>query len=66
MTSQEAITILEEYGFDKFLLNSDMSYKPSDPLSVPKTVKELKNKNFEDKKIEKIAFKNANSFFNLF
>lgn len=66
MTSTEAVTILDEYGFDKFLLNSDMSYKPSDPLSVPKTVKELKNKGFGDKKIEKVAFKNANSFFNLF
>ena len=66
MEVNEAINILNEYGFEKFLLNSDMSYKPSDPLSVPKTVCELKNRGFEDKEIEKIAYKNAINFFNLF
>ena len=29
--AEEAIAILDEYGFDKFLLNSDISNKPSDP-----------------------------------
>lgn len=38
MDKFEAISILDEYGFDRFLLNSDISNKPSDPLSVPKTV----------------------------
>ena len=65
MDKSEAIHILNEYGFDKFLLNSDMSNKPSDPLSVPKTIRELERQNFNTKDINKIAFKNAEKFFNI-
>lgn len=65
MDKFDAIKILDEYGFDKFLLNSDISNKPSDPLSVPKTIRELKKQNFNHRDIEKIAFKNAQKFFNI-
>ena len=65
MEIEEAIAILKEYGFDKFLLNSDISNKPSDPLSVPKTVRSLKKLGFKSKQIDKIAFKNAQNFFNI-
>lgn len=41
MEKEDAIAILDQYGFDKFLLNSDVSNKPSDILSVPKTIREL-------------------------
>ena len=65
MDKFEAIDILNEYSFDKFLLNSDMSNKPSDPLSVPKTIRELTRQGFNQKEIDKIAFKNAEKFFNI-
>ena len=65
MDKTEAISILDEYGFDKFLLNSDISNKPSDPLSVPKTIRELQKKGYEKKEITKISHKNAENFFNL-
>ena len=65
MDKFEAVNILDEYGFDKFLLNSDMSNKPSDPLSVPKTIRELTRQGFNQKEIDKIAFKNAEKFFNI-
>ena len=65
MDKSEAISILNEYGFDKFLLNSDISNKASDPLSVPKTIRELTRQGFDKKEIDKIAFKNAEKFFNL-
>lgn len=61
----EAINILDNYGFDKFLLNSDISNQPSDPLSVPKTIRELTRQGFKKQEIDKIAFKNAEKFFNL-
>lgn len=63
MDKYDAVSILDEYGFDKFLLNSDCSYKPSDPLSVPKTIRELKKQGFNQKDIDKIAFGNARKFF---
>ena len=65
MGKNEAIKILDEYGFDKFLLNSDISNKASDHLSVPKTIRELTKQNFNQKDIEKVAFKNAKKFFNI-
>lgn len=65
MEKEEAIAILDEYGFDGFLLNSDISNKPSDPLSVPKTIRELKRLGYDNSKIDKIAFKNAKEFFNI-
>lgn len=60
-----AIAILDDFGFDRFLLNSDMSNKPSDPLSVPKTIRELKRLGYENGEIEKISHKNAESYFKI-
>lgn len=65
MDTKEAIAILDEYGFDKFLLNSDISNKASDPLSVPKTVRELIRQGYKKDKIEKVATKNAQKFFKI-
>ncbi|MGX8693268.1 MAG: TatD family hydrolase [Methanobrevibacter sp.] len=65
MEKEDAIAILDEYGFDRFLLNSDISNKPSDPLSVPKTVRELERLGYPAKEIDKVSFKNAESFFDL-
>ena len=65
MEKEDAIAILDEYGFDKFLLNSDISNKPSDPLSVPKTIRELHRLGYDKEDIEKIFHKNAQSFFNI-
>ncbi len=65
MDKSEAIAILDKYGFDKFLLNSDISNKPSDPLSVPKTVRELTKLGYKKTEIEKVAFKNAEKFFEI-
>ena len=60
-----AISILDDFGFDKFLLNSDMSNKPSDPLSVPKTIRELKRLSYKNSEIEKISHKNAENYFKI-
>ena len=65
MEKEDAIAILDEYGFDRFLLNSDISNKPSDPLSVAKTVRELERRGFEKEDIDKISHKNAQKFFNI-
>ena len=53
------------HSFDKFLLNSDISNKESDPLSVPKTVRELKKQGYKESEIEKISHKNAQRFFKI-
>jgi predicted metal-dependent TIM-barrel fold hydrolase len=65
MTPQEAVKLLEEYGTDGFALDSDMSSSPSDPLSVPKTVHELKLAGFKNKDIEDVSQGNVSRFYKL-
>ncbi len=65
MEAEDAISILDEYGFERFLLNSDISNKPSDPLSVPKTVRQLERLNYSKEDIEKVSHKNAEKYFKI-
>ena len=65
MTPEEAVTIMDEYGYDKFVLDSDMSSSPSDPLSVPKTVHKLKLAGVDEKNIRKVSRTNAADFFKI-
>jgi hypothetical protein len=65
MTHQEAVNLLKNYGTDKFVLNSDISSSPSDPLSVPKTVHQMRLADFKEKDIAKVSEKNASAFFNI-
>lgn len=65
MNVDEAIDILDKYGFDRFLLNSDISNKPSNPLSVPKTIRTLTKLDYKKSEINKVSYKNATEFFNL-
>ncbi|HII84914.1 MAG TPA: hypothetical protein HA271_08845 [Methanobacterium subterraneum] len=67
MTPNEAVELLEmtfhDYGPERFMLDSDMSSSPSDPLSVPKTVHELKLAGWDYKKIEMLSKDNAANFY---
>ena len=65
MSPNEAIDLLKEYGTEKFILNSDMSSSPSDPLSVPKTVHQMILSDFEKDDIDAVSRKNASEFFNI-
>jgi len=65
MTPEEAISLVSEYGFEKFMLNSDMSSSPSDPLSVPKTVHKMRLAGFEENDIDKVSNENAAIFFGI-
>ncbi|MDR2545545.1 MAG: TatD family hydrolase [Methanobrevibacter sp.] len=65
MTSAEAIAILSNYGFDKFMLNSDSSYSRSDVLSVPKTARLLRIEGYKKNNVEKVSKLNVKNFFDL-
>jgi predicted metal-dependent TIM-barrel fold hydrolase len=65
MTADEAVTMMDEYGYDKFVLDSDMSSSPSDPLSVPKTVHKLKLSDVDPKDIKKVSYSNAAEFYHI-
>jgi len=67
MTPQEAVELLydtfSDYDPGQFMLDSDMSSSPSDPLSVPKTVHQLKLAGWNNRKINMLAHKNAVDFY---
>lgn len=65
MTPQEAILLLDEYGVDRFILDSDISSSPSDPLSVPKTVHEMKMAGFKNSAIDAVSRENVSLFYGL-
>jgi uncharacterized protein len=65
MTPQEALELMEEYGFDKFVLDSDMSSSPSDPLSVPKTVHTMRIVGIKESDIEKVSRSNVSQFYGI-
>lgn len=65
MTPDEAVSLILEYGFEKFMLNSDMSSSPSNPLSVPKTVHKMRLAGFEEKDIDKVSNENVSMFFGI-
>ena len=65
MTPEEAVILMDEYGYDKFVLDSDMSSSPSDPLSVPKTVHQLRIANIEKQNIKKVSITNVSNFYKI-
>ncbi|MGB9838232.1 TatD family hydrolase [Methanothermobacter sp.] len=58
LTPEEAVEILQEYGTERFVLNSDMSSAPSDPLSVPRTVQRMKMEGFSSSDIRRVSAEN--------
>jgi predicted metal-dependent TIM-barrel fold hydrolase len=65
ITPDEAVDMMEEYGYDRFVLDSDISSSPSDPLSVPKTVHKLKLKGVDEKNIKKVSYSNTANFYGI-
>lgn len=65
MTPQEAVELLDEYGTERFVLDSDMSSSPSDPLSVPKTVHEMKLAGFKNSDIDGVSRGNVSEFYRI-
>ncbi len=65
MTPNEAVDMMDEYGYDKFVLDSDISSSPSDPLSVPKTVHRLRLAGVDEDDIKKVSYSNAADFFGI-
>ena len=43
MSVSQTVNMLDKYGFDKFVLDSDMSSAPSNPMSLPETKHELED-----------------------
>ena len=63
LSPERAVNILEKYGLEKMLINSSCDWGPSDPLMVPKTVLEMRRREFSDEEIKKVVWDNPIEFF---
>ena len=48
MSVSQTVNMLDKYGFDKFVLDSDMSSAPSNPMSLPETKHELEIRGYKN------------------
>ncbi len=62
LSEGEAVSIIEEFGFERFLLNSDTGFNDLECLTVAKTVKILLEK-FDKKDVKKVAIENGMKIF---
>lgn len=65
MSVKDTVKMLENYGFDRFILDSDISYAPSNPMSLPETKHELEKNSVNSSNIDKVMFKNVSKFYKL-
>lgn len=63
LSPERAVNILENFGTDRMLVNSSADWGHSDPLSVPKTVQEMRRRGFSEEKIQQVVWDNPNRFF---
>ncbi len=60
---ERAANMVQQYGVERLLINSACDWGPSDPLSVPKVVIELKKRGVPADQIEQLVFRNPQEFF---
>jgi len=66
LTPQDAAKILKDCDLNRVLIDSDCnSTMPSDPLSVPKVVLEMRKAGFSEGDINKVVFENPRRIFGL-
>jgi predicted metal-dependent TIM-barrel fold hydrolase len=63
LSVERAANIAEQYGVERLLVNSACDWGPSDPLAVPKLVRELRRRKFPADQIEQLVFRNPQEFF---
>ena len=63
LSPERAANIITQYGVDKMLVNSSADWGPSDALSVPRTMRELRRRGFPEDKIRTLVWDNPLTFF---
>ena len=63
LSPERAANIFEEHGLDKMVVHSSCDWGPSDPLSVPKTIREMRRRGFAEPDIAKLVWDNPSAFY---
>lgn len=65
LSGTDVVELYQEYGPDRFIVNSEWGYSGGGNRSVPKVVVDMKASNAPLEDIRKIVFDNGKEFFNL-
>jgi predicted metal-dependent TIM-barrel fold hydrolase len=65
LNAEEVYEIVSEFGFERFVLNSDTGFDKADMFATAKAVRFLEEKGIDKSDIEKLAVKNALRLFKL-
>ncbi len=63
LSPERAANVLEEYGAERTMVNSSADWGPSDPLSVPRVVLELRRRRWDDARIQHVVWDNPRDFY---
>lgn len=63
MSESRMVSLAQQYGSERIIINSAADWGKSDPLKVPKTVAAMQEAGIEDSVIETIAWLNPIEFF---
>jgi predicted metal-dependent TIM-barrel fold hydrolase len=63
LSPERAANILEVFGAERTMVNSSADWGPSDPLSVPRVVLELRRRGWDDRRIESVVWDTPRAFY---
>lgn len=63
ITSERAVAMLQKYGTNRMMINSSADWSLSDPLSVPRTCRKMRETGFPESEINKVIWKNPYDFY---
>jgi predicted metal-dependent TIM-barrel fold hydrolase len=63
LSPERAANLVQRYGVERMIVNSSADWGPSDVLSVPRVVRELRRRYFPEKDIQTLVWDNPIGFF---
>ncbi len=65
LSPERMVTILQEYGTDKMLVNSSADWGIADPLAVARTAVVMRRRGFPEDAVHKVVWENPFDFYSL-
>ena len=63
-TPERAVDLVEHFGPERIMVNSSADWGPSDPLSVPKFIFQMRRRGHREEVIRRVVYENPLEFFN--
>ncbi len=63
LNPERFVNIVDEFGREKMMVNSACDWGPSDPLSVPRTVHEMRKRGHAESAIDEVVWRNPIDFY---